>query len=265
MALFKRIAGRVGNQIELGVTFLNGGIPTDPYAIRMVRIYRKSVEDANLVAEIPISDPDSTEYPAPLEVDTSKACTGDGGAYKLTFDVPCDFPAPDLYIDVWYYIPSEACLTESGTEVDLDDESLWSSSCHKFWLYPDGWFVDDCLMVPDIGFEPLDVHFRSGEKRWLEVGLMPLPLYDFNFNQIMPLIPYLKASITIFTKGCETIVDNEPMEMGLRQGSYRTNPFNTKYFLDTSRFLKGTYMYRVTLELPDCQTIVSPDFSFTVS
>ena len=259
--VYKRISGRVGNQINLNMTFYRNGVPTAPYAIRMVRIYRQSVEDANLVMEIPFPDPDSAEYPFPA-TEVENECAGNGGAYSLIVDLPCDFPAPDIFIDVWHFIPDTNCL-ETG--FNLDDESLWVSKCGKFWVFPDGWYADDGLMVPDLGFEPLDVQFRSGEKRWLEVGLMPLPLYDFNYNQIMPLIPYLEPTITISHSGCDIIVDNEGMEMGLRQGSYKTNPFVTKYLLDTTRFLRGTYDYQITLKLPDCQTIVSPKFTFTIS
>jgi hypothetical protein len=263
--VYNRMSGRVGNTIRLNATFYKNGVPTDPYAIRSVKIYKRSVEDANLVAEIPFPSPDSTEYPAPASENNNGPCTGSGGSYELLFDIPCDFPAPDLYFDVWCFIPDLNCL--ETTAPDLDDESLWQCACNKFWVYPDGWYVDDHLMVPRLGFEPLDVQFRAGEKRFLEVGIMPLPLYDYDYNMIMPLIPYLQAKITIGTgKGCdEIIVNGEDMEMGLRQGSFRTNPFVAKYFLDTSNFFRGTYEYRVTIEMPDCSTFVSPTYTFTVS
>lgn len=260
--VYNRVSGRVGNKLNLNMTFFRNGISTDPYAIRVVKIYKGSVEDTNLVMEIPFPDPDSAEYPFPAT--KVEGDCGSDGAYNLIIDIPCDFPSPDVFIDVWHFIPDTNCLDEV-TGFDLDDESLWLSKCGKFWIFPDGWYADDGLMVPDIGFEPLDVQFRSGEKRWLEVGLMPLPLYDFNYNQIMPLIPFLEPTITITHSGCDVIVDAEDMVMGLRQGSYRTNPFVAKYLLDTSRFLRGTYDYQVTLKLPDCQTIVSPKFTFTIS
>lgn len=260
--IFNRISGRVGNKINLNVDFFRNGVPTNPYAIRLVSIYQKSVEDANLVMEIPFPDPDSSEYPSPA-IESETPCAGNG-SYNLIVDLPCDLPSPSVYFDVWKFIPDINCLEEM-TSIDLDDESLWLSKCNKFWIFPDGWYVDDRLMVPRLGFEPLDVHFRSGETRYMEVGMMPLPLYDYNYNQIMPMIPYLEPTITISTRNCEIIVDSEDMEIGLRQGAYRTNPFVAKYLLDTNRFLKGTYDYQVTLKLPDCQTIVSPKFTITIS
>lgn len=262
--IYNRLAGRVGNKIRLNATFLRNGVPADPYAIRMVRIYKKSVEDVNLVAEIPFPPPDSTEYPSPATKLTEGPC-GNDGHYELIFDVPCDFPSPDVFFDVWYFIPDLNCLEENATEFDIDDESLWVSKCNKFWLFPDGWYVDDRLITPRLGFEPLDVHFRQGEVRYLEVGMMPLPLYDYDYNKIAPMIPYLRPSISIFTRNCEVVVDDEEMEMGLRQGSFRTNPFVAKYLLDTNNFLKNTYEYQVTVKMPDCQTIVSPKYTFTVS
>lgn len=262
--IYNRMSGRVGNKINLNMSFYKNGVATDPYAIRVVKIYQKSVEDANLVMEIPFPEPDSAEYPFPA-VKTEGDC-GPDGHYELVVDIPCDFPNPDIFIDVWHFIPDTNCLEEiEETEVDLDDTSLWMSKCGKFWVFPDGWYADDGLMVPDLGFEPLDSQFRAGEKRWLEVGLMPLPLYDYNYCQIMPMIPFLEPTITIKHGGCDILVDSEPMEMGLRQGSYRTNPFVAKYLLDTTRFLRGTYDYQITLKMPDCQTIVSPKYTFTIS
>ena len=262
--IYNRMSGRAGNKINLNMTFYKNGVPTDPYAIRVVRIYRGSVEDAELVIEIPFPDPDSPEYPSPA-TKTEGPC-GVDGSYSLIVDLPCDFPVPGVYIDVWHFIPDLNCFEElTSGDPDLDDESLWLEKCGKFWVFPDGWYADDGLLVPDLGFEPLDSQFRYGEKRWLEVGIMPLPLYDYDYCQIMPLIPYLKPTITITHSGCDVIVDNEDMEMGLRQGSYRTNPFVAKYFLDTTRFLRGTYDYQVTLTMPDCQTIVSPKYTFTIS
>jgi len=84
----------------------------------------------------------------------------------------------------------------------------------------------------------------------------------------MPMIPYLEPTITIRHTaygGCDILADAEPMEMGLRQGTYKTNPFVAKYLLNTNNFLRGTYEYQITLKLPDCQTIVSPKYTFTIS
>jgi len=257
--IYNRMSGRAGNRVNLNMSFFKNGVPVDPYAIRVVKIYRSSVEAANLVMEVPFPDPASIDYPFPATK------TADG-AYDLVLDLPCDFPTPDVFIDVWHFVPDLDCFEETTAgEFDLDDESYWISKCGKLWVFPDGWYADDGLMVPDLGFEPLDVQFRAGEKRFLEVGLMPLPLYDFDYCQIMPMIPYLRPTITITHGGCDILVDAEDMEMGLRQGSFRTNPFVAKYLLDTSRFLRGTYSYQITLNLPDAQTIVSPKYTLTIS
>jgi len=93
---------------------------------------------------------------------------------------------------------------------------------------------------------------------------MPLPLYDFDQNLIMPAIPRSTATITIETINCETLVEAEPMTIRLKQGSYRTNPFVLSYQFDTSGFLVGTYKARVTLTLPEGSMHTSPDMFFTV-
>jgi len=253
-----RISARVGQLVCLDATFYQNGVPVDPYAIRIVRIYRRSVEDANLAAEIPFPDPDSSSYPLPALTDDDRP-----GYYQLQFDVPSDFTVPDIYFDVWYFIGDQPSGT--GSESDIDDESFWTSQCNKFWIYPSGWFIDDGLIVPRLGFEPLDVKFRSGETRYLEVGMMPLPLYDFDYNLIMPMLPFISATINIKTRNNEIIINDEPMEIGLRQGTYRSNPFVIKWLLETSRFLVGTYDYQVTVTMSGGQILVSPKFTLTIS
>lgn len=251
----KRISSRICGTTRLDVNFLRNGKLTDPYAIRSIKIYKKSVEDANLVMEIPLPLPDSSEYPSPLVKDSV-------GAYSLYLDIPKTFEAPNIYFDVWCFVPDQNC---ADTDFDINSEEYWQCKCNKFWVYPDGWYVDDKLMVPRLGFEPLDVQFRAGETRWLEVGVMPLPLYDYNYNQIMPMIPYLCPTITIKTSRNEVMVLDAPMEIGLRQGAYRTNPFVFKYLLETSNFIINTYDYQITVTTPDGQTMVSPKYTFTIA
>ena len=94
---------------------------------------------------------------------------------------------------------------------------------------------------------------------------MPLPLYDYDYNRITPMLPYLQATISIFSRNCEMIVNNAPMNIGLRQGSYRSNPFVLQYPLDTSKFLIGTYDYQVTVQMPCGSKIVSPKYTLTIS
>jgi hypothetical protein len=182
--------------------------------------------------------------------------------------VPPDFVAPDVYFDLIYYYPYDPMGQGTNpTEGALDDaytQQLLSKCCHRFWVYPDQWFCGDSLQTVRFGFEPLDQKFYQPECRPLEVGLMPLPLYDYNKGLVDPLIPFLSATITIETPHREVLVSKAPMTIGLRQGSYRTNPWVLKYNLDTSSYLKGTYNYRVLIQLPDGTSRASKSFVFTV-
>lgn len=260
MALDPRISGVVGQSINLNGAFFVNGQATDPFAIRRIDIYQSKVADENLVAQIIFDLPSSSSYPSPAtqEVDAMGALLP--GRFSVQFDVPSDFVAPETYFDVWRFIGDDP-----GTGADLDDETLWLSQCNQFWLFQSMWAIDDGLVVPRFGFEPLDIKFSKPEVRTLEVGIMPLPLYDFDFNRIAPLIPHLQASIHIETTECEVLVDSSPMNIGLRQGSFRTNPFVLQYQLDTSTFLRGTYVFRTTLNLPNGETRVSPDMHFTIA
>jgi len=254
---FPRISGRVGQPIILGTTFYHAGAPEEPYAVRKIEIYKSSVRDENLVVTIPIPDPGTTNYPSPLERFDDRP-----GYLQLVWDVPCELSVPDIFFDKWYFIPSETC---NGTIDDLNDESVWVEKCNRFWLYPDGWYSDDGLETIRFGFEPLDVKFNKGERRMLEVGLMPLPLYDYNHNLVAPIIPFLEATIFIRTRNHEILVNEEPMTVGIRQGSFRSNPYVLQFLLDTGCFLVGTYVYRITVKLPNGQSIRSKEFDFTVS
>jgi hypothetical protein len=252
MANSPRISARTGGIVDLNVTFYRNGVAEEPFAIRRIDIYEGSEKPENLIAQIPIVDPTDSAYPAPLgRVGT--------GSFVLSMDIPITFNAPAVYLDVWRFVGNDP-----GTGGDLNDETLWSSQCNKFWVFPDGFYLDDGLVVPRFGFEALDKTFKKPEIRSLEVGLMPLPLYDFDFNRIAPIIPQLKALITIQTENCEVLVDRDPCRIGVRQGSYRTNPFVVQYLLDTNNFLTGTYVYRITLLLPNGETRVSDDMRITV-
>lgn len=279
---FPRISARRGQVVDLNVDFLNNGVLADPFAIRFVEIYKTSVAPHNLVATIPAVLPDDPLYPSPICQEAIDSETGQCGTepsepsvpivgkYHLPYAIPNDFSVPDVYFDLWYYFAEDPCgeLGTEGTECDIDDEQydpLLLKCCHRFWVYPDEWFCNDGLQTVRFGFEPLDQRFHSPEVRPLEIGLMPLPLYDYNFNLVNPLIPFLRPTITMETQHCELLVDNEPARMGIRQGSYRSNPWVIQYDLDTTRFLKGTYRYWITLNLPDGSTRVSRKFILTIS
>lgn len=247
-----RISAVVGQTVALDASFYLNGVAANPYAIRQIDIYVESAIPENLVASIPLPAPTDPSYPSPL-VNPSP------GEFILEFEIPCDFEANRTYIDVWRFIGTDACVGS-----DLDDMSLWQEKCLKFFVFPEGFYVDDGLIIPRFGFEPLDFKLRKGEVRTIEVGITPLPLYDFNFNCIYPIIPQLKPFITIETDQCELLVDRASGRMGLRQGTYRTNPFTAQFTLDTNAFIKGTYIYRVSIDLPNGETRISDDMRLTI-
>jgi len=279
---FPRISARRGQVVDLNIDFMNNGVLADPYAVRRIEIYKSQVVPHNLVSSVVITDPSDPLYPSPLCRDTivsppGECCTEPSepetpipGKYHLPFAIPVEFEVPDVYFDVWYYFASNPC-GEFGTDItacDIDDpnyDSMLIKCCHRFWIYPDEWFCDDRLQTIRFGFEPLDQRFQSPENRTLEVGLMPLPLYDYNFNLVNPIIPFLSPTITIETQNCELLVDDEPCRIGIRQGAYRSNPWVIQYDLDTTRFLKGTYRYFIKLNLPNGSTRVSRKFILTIS
>lgn len=268
---YDRISARKGQNVVLNASFYRGGIPTDPYAIYRVEIFRGSVSAQNIVDAVDIASVDSTSYPSPLErwagdvglssCPDSPNCsshltqTSTTGRFKLIWQVPSDAVVPDVYFDVWYYYASDP--DTSGTTL--------LEQCNRFWVYPDNWYVDGGLQTIRLGFEPIDIKFRKPERRPIEVGLMPLPLYDYDYNLVAPILPYISPTITIWTAAGEEIVSNATCTMKLRQGSYRSNPYVISYMLDTCTYFKGTYKYRVKASLPDGSTRVSGDFFFTVS
>lgn len=222
------------------------------------------------------------------------------GVFILPFLIPENFRAPQVYIDVWRFLGSDPGSAGIGTDPDdvvgagdeadevvgveeeegeenepfdfdkdssfpPDDDALWIAQSNKFFVFPDSFFADDGLIIPRLGFEALDKIFYKPEVRSLEVGIMPLPLYDFDFNRIAPIIPHLKAFITIETDNAEVIVNNAPARLGIRQGTYKANPFTVQYTLNTANFLIGTYQYRITVLLPNGESRVSAPFRLTIS
>jgi len=255
-----RISTHTGGTVALNVTFLHNGVPENPFAIRRIDIYQGSEKPENLVAQVPVVNSDDDFYPSPVIQDVDESGNPRPGMFTLFFDVPADFIAPSAYVDVWRFIGTDP----GGTDVDFDDETLWHSQCNRFFVFADNFYLDDGLVVPRLAFEPLDKVFRKPEIRDLEVGIMPLPLYDYDFNRITPIIPQLKAFISISTENCELLVSEDPCRIGIRQGSYRSNPFSIQYRLDTTQFLVGTYLYRIKVQLPDGTTRLSDDLRFTI-
>lgn len=266
---YDRISARCGNYVNLEMAFMHSGVLADPHAITKVEIYKSKIAAQNLVSTVIVADRDGTEYPAPIEFVRGYVeggyCGTDPdvgaiipGKYQYLWAVPVDAAAPDVYYDVWYYN-----VEQLGNELTaLSSAAL--RACGRFWVYPDNWSVQDGLSTIRLGFEPLDQKFRQPEKRNLEVGLMPLPLYDYDHNLVDAVLPYATATITVETFSHEVLINNEPMSMGLRQGAFRSNPFVLQYTIDTTAFLRGTYRYRITVKLPDGSSISSGDFALVI-
>lgn len=279
--VYPRISARRGQLVNLDIEFYNSGVLTDPYAIRKVEIYKTQVLQHNLVTSINVSDL-GTNYPFPIyreyEMSSQGACctepTADTvpvtGKYYLPFLIPNDFPVPDVYFDVWYYFAEDPCGasgTVDATNCDIDSAEYAPyllKCCKNFWVYPDEWACGNNLQTIRFAFEPLDQKFYQPEYRPLEIGLMPLPLYDYNYNLVTPMIPFLKPTITIETQYNELLIDSEPCRIGLRHGSFRSNPWVIQYDIDTTKFLKGTYRYFINLQLPSGGSRASRKFIFTV-
>lgn len=276
MNILPRISARTGQAVDLNVTFYRDGIATDPYAIRRIEIYHTQVIPSNIVATIPFVDIHDKLYPSPAVFGTMTGAAGTTGErvegeFHYYYAVPQDLAVPDVFFDLWYYFSDDPCgdlgsVGSVGCNID-DPEyvNFLKTACNRFWVYPDTTYVDDGLETIRFGFEPLDLKFYQPEARPLEVGLMPLPLYDYNFNLVQPIMPLLKASITVETQYRELLIDRDAMSIGVRQGTVRTNPWVLRYTLDTMKFLKGTYQYYITLHLPDASTRTSKRFMFTVS
>jgi hypothetical protein len=250
---YNRISARKGAPVRLNMTFFANGVASDPYALRSVKIYRNTVAEENLVHQLDITDdPGTSDYPSPI-VRASE------GHFYYDWEVPDDV-APDSYIDEWHFVGDNLAVT------DINDETLWDSTCGRFFIIDSStWYGDDGLLAARLGFEALDKNYVKGEIRPLEVGIMPLPLYSFDWNRIVPLIPYLSATITIETLNCEPLVTNGAMDLGLRQGDYRTNPFVARYLLDTTTFLIGTYRYWIKFHLPNGEVRMSQKLHFSIN
>lgn len=274
MAIYNRISARRGQQVALDITFMQAGQRADPYAIYRIEIFRGNTNAQNIVDAVDVADPDSTEYPSPVtrqpdpeaanlicpsppdcEGTTESISDPSTGRYRYLWIVPSDAVVPDIYFDIWYYYSTQA--DSSSTDNLLE-------ACNKFWVYSDEWYADGGLDTVRLSFEPLDIRFRKPEKRPIEIGIMPMPLYDYNYNLVAPLIPYLEPYISIWTNEGEQVVTNASCEMKLRQGSYRSNPWVISYMLDTCNFFKGAYKYRVMAILPDGSSRSSGDLYFKV-
>lgn len=254
MITYPRIAGRAGRTVRLNMCFLHNGVKEDPFAIRQIDIYKGFIRPGQLVGQILIPPPDDPLYPFPLINDTG------AGQYEALFAIPEDFAVDDVYLDVWNFLPEDP-----GT-AGVDEEGLWLSQKGQFWVLDDVWIVDDELQTKRLGFEPLDKKLRRGEIRTIEVGLHPLPKYDFDYNKFAPAIAQLKPTITVTTTQKELIAGlvDAPCNIGVRQGSHKNSPFVVQCLIDTRLLLRGTYRYRIKIPLSDNSIVVSEEFSFTV-
>ena len=253
--VYNRLSARAGQPVNLNAMVTRNGIPSDPYALRRIDIYFQSVAEENLQAQILFGLPGSTGYPLPAVITST-------GEFNVEFIVPTSFQQ-GIYFDVWRFVGDEP---EDVSTFDFDDEDEWISQCNKLWVFPDGWYLDDGLITPRFAMEPLDNRFSKGTIANLEVSIMPLPLYDYDRSRIGPMIPQISSFITIETDAGEVLsgLEKAPCTIGLRQGTYRSNPYVVQCMLDTSGFLKGTYVYRITLELPNGEVRISEPFRFKI-
>jgi len=284
-----RLSGSVCNDIDLNVQFLQCGAPKDPYALKSIKIYACTVGQANLVTEIVL--PCATDYDRDLSneyiygglirrcgntVDPGLCGTDyvpvfTPGCFVFTMNLCPDLFKAGVYYDVWEFVgdPCSPCFDETqSTEVteycESDNLQPVYSKCSKFFVSDQCWNMDDGLRKINLGFEPLEARFQQPEVRTLEIGLTPLPLYDYDVKKMASIIPSLDATITFMTSYQEILVDREKLCIGLRQGSYRSNPYVLQYLLDTNRFLKGTYKYRIDVKLPNGETRSSPYFNVAI-
>jgi len=250
---YPRISARSGQLANLNATITRNGVHTTQHALRRIDIYFQAVRDDNLVAQLLFGLPSDTNYPFPATISGP-------GEFNIEFAVPEGFQE-GVYFDVWRFIGDDSAST-----IDYDNEDGWISQCNKFWVFPDGWYLDDGLITPRFAFEPLDNRFTKGAVTNLEVGITPLPLYDYDRSRIDPMIPQIRPFITIETNEGEVLqgLERAPCSMALRQGTYRTNPFVVQCTLDTTGFLKGIYIYKITLELPNGEIRVSAPFRFKI-
>lgn len=255
MDVLNRVAGRKDNIVNLNMRFLRNGVPTEPYAVRRIDIYRGSIRGGNMVAQLLFNPPDDPSYPFPAVRDT-----GDLSEFQVLFAVPSDFVANDVYFDVWHFLGDDP--QTSG----IDDETLWMSQYGRFWVYEDVWLGDDQLSSKRLGFEPLDKKLRRGEVRTIEVALHTLPKYDYSYNKLAPIIPQLNPTMTVWTVHDELIdgLVDAPCKIGVRQGHQRSSPFVVQCLIDTRLLVRGMYRYVIKVQIYD-EIIISPKFSFVVA
>jgi hypothetical protein len=250
VATYSRINARAGNVVNLNMRVLKNGQLQSPHALREINIYRGSIRPGNIVATIAFPDPADVAYPTPA---TELA----EGEFVVPFFVPEDFVTCDQYFDVWSFVGEDP-----GTP-GVDDTSLWISQYGTFHVYDDVWISDDELRTLKVGFEPLDKRLRRGELRTIEIAIHPLPLYDYNYNVLTPIIPQLSPTITIHTAYDELIVSDSPCLIGVRQGRGRNSPYVIQCLFDTTTLIRGMYRYTVKVMVGD-QTIISPRFYLTI-
>jgi hypothetical protein len=246
---YPRIAGRLGQDVELNMAFYHNGTLQSPYGIRRIDIYEGTIKPEYRVDRIIFPAPSDAGYPLPA-VETGP------GLFEVQYTIPSTFVPAQVYYDVWYYIPTAV--------TDPDDETLWRNHYGQFWAYDDVWAHDDGSSTRRIGFEPLDKKFRRGEISNLEVAIHPLPLYDYEFNKLAPIIPQLSPTVSIWTSKDELIMANIPCKMGIRHGRSRNSPFVVQCALDTRTLLIGTYRYIVTVNV-DGSILSSDKLYFSIA
>jgi hypothetical protein len=257
---YPRVAGRIGNTIDLNVTFYHNGVPQAPAAIRRIDIFKGSIRSNNIVDQIILPPPTSPSYPGPLRQIRP-------GAFVLPYVIPSTFVPNEVYYDVWNYVGSPPMPDVPGTDelvVDLDNKAFWVAEYGQFMVFEDDWIEDDGLFTKKLAFNPLDTRIRKGEIKTIEINIIPVPARSFEYNRLAGILPNLRPTISFRTTNNEYLagMTNIPCTIGIMQGHHK-HPFVIQCPVDSTNILIGTYQYNISVLVGD-QQIISEPFSITV-
>jgi hypothetical protein len=234
MATFSRFNARKGNTVELVREFYHASVLEDPYALIKVEIH-KIVYDR----ETPTNTLADTIDGVDLVQDST-------GKWKANFDIPESYESKYIYYDVWHY------QTSDTSEITIDDSST-------FKVFDDMWFVQDgstnykYQMFPDIKT------FTKGEKRNIELKIVPLPLYNTCSDLDEYILPITDIQVKIETKDQELILDwTNVISKNL------ANKALINIDTNLSEYRKGVYYYWVKLILPNSDILITQKFAFNI-
>jgi hypothetical protein len=234
MSIFSRFNARKGHTVELKREFYHANVLENPYALIKVEIHKVTYDRDN-----PVNTLIET-------IDGVDVVSEDVGKLKVNFDIPEDFESNYVYYDVWYYQVSDT------SEITIDDSTT-------FKVFDDHWFTQDgstnykYQMFPDIKT------FTKGEKRNIELQIVPLPLYNTNEDLNEKILPITGIEVKIETKNNELILDwTNTITQNL------ANKARINIDTNLAEFRKGVYYYWVKLLLPNSDIIITQKFAFNI-